>query len=66
MKKTMAMSVAALACAGLLRAHHNGRVFDPTPIWVTALSCITSEKILRSGDQDQVQVWLDFLQREER
>jgi hypothetical protein len=37
MKKTMAISAAALvalACAGSLRAHHSGFMYETTPIWV--------------------------------
>ena len=36
MSKTMGIVAAAvaLACAAPLRAHHNGSMFDPTPIWV--------------------------------
>jgi len=37
MKKTLAvwaMLIAALACAGSLRAHHSGIMYNPTPIWI--------------------------------
>jgi hypothetical protein len=38
MKKTTAVSAGALAVlafAGSVRAHHNGSMFDPSPIWVS-------------------------------
>jgi hypothetical protein len=37
MKKTMAIwaaALTALACAGPLRAHHSGSIFDTTAIWI--------------------------------